>query len=129
MTDSILNSTKKLVGIAPEYEVFDVDILMHINAVLSDLTQMGIGPEFGFEISDSTPVWNDFLGGDPRLNGVPALVAMKVRLAFDPPATSFAIEALKNLIAEREWRISVQRESTEWIPPVVIIDGGNALEV
>ena len=42
--ESILTSIKKLLGIAEEYEHFDVDIIMHINAAFSVLTQLGVGP-------------------------------------------------------------------------------------
>ncbi len=129
MTDSILNSTKKVLGISADYDPFDVDIIMHINSVFSTLNQLGIGPEFGFSISDAAATWDDFLGGDLRLNAVKTYMSLKVRLIFDPPATSFAIASIKELIQEHEWRLSVQREGASWMPPVMVIDGGNSLEV
>ncbi len=51
MRNSILNTTKKILGIDPLYRPFDVDIVTHINSVFSVLTQLGIGPEDGFFIS------------------------------------------------------------------------------
>lgn len=119
MTDSILNSTKKVLGISADYDAFDIDILMHINSVFSTLNQIGIGPEFGYSIVDATPVWEDYLGGDLRINSVKTYVACKVRLIFDPPTTSFALDALKEIVREHEWRLSTQREYVTWVPPVV----------
>lgn len=122
MTDSILNSTKKVIGLDASYEAFDVDILMHINSVFGTLNQLGIGPEVGFSISDDVPTWNDYLEGDLRLSAVKTYMALKVRLIFDPPATSFGIAAIKEIIQEHEWRLSIQRESDVWVPPVVVVD-------
>ena len=50
MSDSILLSTKKILGIAADYTVFDEDIILHINSVFSTLHQLGLGPVTGFVI-------------------------------------------------------------------------------
>ena len=50
--ESILSSMKKLLGIVPEYEAFDDQILLYINTAFSVLHQLGVGPEEGFEIAD-----------------------------------------------------------------------------
>ena len=42
MDESILVSIKKLLGIAEDYNYFDQDIIMHINAALMILTQLGV---------------------------------------------------------------------------------------
>lgn len=117
MSASILNSIKKILGIAEDYEHFDIDVITHINTVFSTLNQLGIGPDSGFMIEDATSTWEDFLGDDPRLNNVKTYVYLRVRLLFDPPTTSFAIEAMNKQIEEMEWRINTQRESTSWVPP------------
>lgn len=127
---SILTDTKKILGIAEEYTAFDQDIITHINSVFVILNGLGIGPEEGFDISDDTAVWTDFLGDDKRLNSVKSYVYLRVRLLFDPPQTSFHISALENQYKELEWRLSIQRESTSWIDPDpapvqdVVYDGG-----
>ena len=48
MEKSILISTKKILGIAEDYTVFDLDIITHINTAFSTLTQLGVGPAEGF---------------------------------------------------------------------------------
>jgi hypothetical protein len=108
MTDSILNSTKKLLGIAADYTAFDLDVMTHINSAFLTLDQIGVGPTGGFLIEDAEAEWWDLLGDDPRLNAVKTFVYLKVRVAFDPPTTSFAIGAMEKQIQELEWRLMVQ---------------------
>lgn len=125
---SILNDTKKILGIESDYTAFDVDIIMHINTVFSTINQLGIGPEFGFQITDATADWNDFLGADPdlRLNQIKTYIYLKVRLLFDPPTTSYLISAMEKQAEELEWRINMHRESIEWVPDEIVLDGGSA---
>lgn len=122
MTDSILESTKKVLGIESDYTAFDVDILMHINSVFSTLNQLGVGPVDSFTIEDKIPTWADFLETEKNINSVKTYVYLKVRLIFDPPSTSFAIESMQKQIQEFEWRLNVQREEVmyPWVPPVTI---------
>ena len=91
METSILKTIKKKIGLMEDYTEFDIAVISDINAALSTLTQLGVGPSAGFFIEDDTAQWDDLLGGDPRLNQVINFVAMSVRLSFDPPATSFGI--------------------------------------
>jgi hypothetical protein len=116
---SILTSIKKALGLVESYEAFDPDIVMYTNTVFSTLNQLGVGPELGFQISDKTATWESFLGSDPRLNFVQSYVYLKVRLLFDPPATSFAIAAFEKQIEELGWRISVFREGEKWVSPAI----------
>lgn len=109
--DSVLTSIKKLLGISEDYEHFDADIIMHINSVLMILTQLGVGPAEGFSIQNKTQTWGDFLGEDAiLLEGVRSYVYMKVRLMFDPPTSSAAIESMTRLANEFEWRLNVAGE-------------------
>lgn len=110
MTESILNSTKKVLGVAVDYTEFDIDIIMHINSVLATLNQLGIGPTSGLMIEDSEITWDALLLGDNRLNSVKTYVYLKVRLLFDPPATSFVITSMQEQIRELEWRLNVVSE-------------------
>ena len=116
--DSILDSTKKILGLDPEYDVFDVDIITHINSVFFTLNQLGVGPAEGFMITDNTTPWTWFSEGPSNLNAVKTYVYLRVRLLFDPPQTSFAISAMEKQIQELEWRLNVHREGVTypWIP-------------
>lgn len=117
MESSILKSTKKILGIAEDYTVFDLDITTHINTVLSTLTQLGIGPIEGFMIEDADAEWEDFIKDDNRYNSVKSYVFLKVRQLFDPPTTSYLITAVEKQIEELEWRLNTNREATEWVNP------------
>jgi hypothetical protein len=129
MEMSILNSTKKILGIAEDYTVFDLDIITHINSAFSTLTQLGVGPAEGFMIEDATAVWSDFIGDDIQYNSVKSYVFLRVRLLFDPPATSYLIAAYEKQIQELEWRLSVLREGTEWTGELIpnVLDGEDAV--
>lgn len=121
MSDSILTSIKKVLGIEEEYTPFDVDIIMHINSVFGTLHQIGIGPIAGFMIEDDTLTWSDFLDNDIRYNAVKTYVSLKVRILFDPPTTSYLIGALNEQVKEIEWRLSTTREETDYTDPVVVV--------
>jgi len=117
METSILKSVKKVLNIDPTYTAFDEDLLLQINSVFSTLHQLGLGPEGGFHIEDDTAVWATFLGTDARKNSVKTYVCLKVRMTFDPPQTSYLIDAMKQQIQELEWRLNVVREGDDWTNP------------
>ena len=114
--ESILTSIKKLLGIAEEYTHFDADLIMHINSVLSILTQIGVGPAEGFSIKDESSVWEDFVPENSKLELIKSYTYMKVKLLFDPPLISAVIESTNRIISELEWRIQVAAD------PVKIIE-------
>lgn len=109
--DSILTSIKKLLGITEEYEHFDVDLIMHINSVFMILKQLGVGPPDGFSISDKSAVWSDFIGDSFDIESVKSYMYLKVKLLFDPPLSSAAMDATNRLISELEWRLNLAAES------------------
>lgn len=110
--NSILDSVKKNLGLGVDYDVFDHDIMTHINATFMNLQQLGIGPTEGFVIENAETTWDAFLGAQasPLLNSVKAYMQFKVRLAFDPPGASFHIASLEKQIQELEWRMLIVRE-------------------
>ncbi len=104
--ESILLSIKKLLGINDEYDVFDSDIILHINTTFATLRQLGVGPSTGFYVQDASTTWADILGDDPRLNLIKSYVYFRVRTSFDPPTSSAAMDAISRQISELEWRIN-----------------------
>lgn len=111
--ESILDSVKKLLGISKDYKQFDSDIIMHINTVFLNLTQLGVGPEEGFFIEDDSMLWTDFVDVevDSRMNAIKSYMYLKVKLLFDPPLSAAVIESTNRMIAELEWRLNVAAET------------------
>lgn len=122
MEGSILKSTKKILGLADDYTPFDLDVITHINATFSILSQLGIGPIDGYFIENENDQWEDFIAPSNQLNLVKTYVYLKVRIAFDPPGTSFLIDSANNQIKEYEWRLNTLREA-DLRPFVPLIDG------
>lgn len=132
MAASILNDVKKMCNIAADDTSFDIDVIIHTNSAFSTLTQLGLGPESGFMIENSAATWDTFIGNNPKLNMVKSYVYLKVRTIFDPPQTSYQIEAMNKQIEELEVRLNIERESVQWMNPFdtvpaelpTILDGG-----
>jgi hypothetical protein len=118
LESSILITTKKILGLDFDYHAFDTDIVTHLNAAFSTLAQLGVGPAEGFFIEDDSAVWSDLTIPENQLNLVKSYVFLKVKILFDPPATSFHTESMQNQIREMEWRLNSFREETEWTAPV-----------
>ena len=110
MNDSILGTTKKLLGMDPSYTPFDTDVIVAINSAMLSLKQLGVGPEEGYVVTDASDTWSDFMGDDPALASVKMYVYLKVRLTFDTPSSSAATEIYKEQIKEIEWRLTLETE-------------------
>lgn len=137
MEESILNSTKKILGIGDGDLSFDLDIITHINSAFSHLQQLGVGPEAGFQITDATPKWADFLPAPadpapptylPILNAVKVNVYLHVRYVFDPPQLQHLMGAIERQMQESDWRLNALRESADWIDPLPIPTASDELQ-
>lgn len=108
MDTSILNSIKKLLGLDSEYTPFDQDIILHINAVLRVLNQLGVGSST-FRVSSASEEWSEFLTSSDEVNldDVITFVYLRVRLLFDPPSSGIVTDSIKATIDELTWRINV----------------------
>lgn len=107
--DSILVSTKKLLGISEEYENFDTDITIQINSALSTLHQLGVNSDI-FAINGVDTTWDDITKNQYLQNLIKTYVFLKVKLVFDPPLNSSTSSSICNQINELEWRINAIAE-------------------
>lgn len=107
LEQSIFKTIKSMLGPDADYDVFDLDIMVFINAAISTLTQIGIGPSSGFRITGYDQTWNDFLGDYEDIESVKEYIYMKVRIAFDPPTSSTVLNAYQEACKEFEWRLNV----------------------
>lgn len=113
--NSILQSVKKMLGIAETYTHFDSDLIMHINTIFSVLTQLGVGPKDGFRIEDESAEWTDFLSEKDLqvLEAIKSYMYLRVRLLFDPPQSGIVTEAINKQLSEFEWRLNVAAEEAK----------------
>lgn len=108
LENSILLTVKDMIGPSIDYGVFDSQLVMQINSFLNVLTQLGVGPQSGFEITGADETWQDLLGDQEKLlNMCKSYISIRTRLVFDPPTSSFVIDALKKNADELEWRIYI----------------------
>lgn len=110
MEESILLTVRKLIGPSADYEVFDTDLIVHINAFFEVLTQCGVGPDEGFIVSGEAETWTDFISDPKLLPMVKDYITIRTRLTFDPPSSSFAMDSLKKTADELEWRMYIKAE-------------------
>ena len=116
---SILNSTKKKLGLNDAYDEFDQDVIDYINSSFFGLYKLGLGPADGYEITGPEETWEDFdsVGlAKPVLNAVKTYITLKVRLLFDPPGTPHHITAMEEQIRELEYTLLRERDLALWAP-------------
>ena len=126
--ESILDYVKKLLGIQKDYTHFDPDIIYGINAAFAVLTQLGVGPEEGFMVSDDTAKWTDFVSDTARLSLIKEYVYLKTRLLFDPPTSAALIDVMNKSASEYEWRLYIASDGNDSISKVLdrIIENKNS---
>lgn len=103
---SILNDVKHMLGHMPDDTAFDQDLISFINGVFGTLTQLGVGPVAGFEITGADEQWADYYT-DPRLNAVKSYIFLCAKLQFDPPPSGFVTESYNRQKQELEFRLNV----------------------
>lgn len=109
--DSVLNLTKKTIGVTTDYNVFDDEIIMDINSVFSILYQLGIGNK-QYRITGAEETWTDFFEEneveDANIEDVKTYMRNKVKLMFDPPMNSFLVQLMQDQCKEFECRINYE---------------------
>lgn len=97
---SILHDTKTYLGLMEDDPSFDSEVKDAIDNALATATQLN--REVG-DLSSEADYPATALGRILR-----QYVNYSVRLAFDPPQTSFAVKAIEALKQESEWRLTIQ---------------------
>lgn len=106
--EPILPYIKKMLGLNEDYYPFDQEIVAQINTVFLTLNQLGVGRK-NFQITlYKNETWEDFLGDAENMNAVKSYVWTKVKMAFDPPASSVLMDSLKRIAEELEFRLMTQ---------------------
>lgn len=110
--DSILMSIKKLLNVEHDDTAFDTDIGMLINGEFMTLRQLNIGPS-NFSINEADTTWADFSDDRELIETVKMYVYLRVRMIFDPPASSVVADAINSRIQELQWRLNIHAEREE----------------
>lgn len=103
--ESILNTIKNMLDLPnTDDSTYDTQLVLLINSAFATLTDLGAGPSEGFRIYDSSEEWLDF--ETTRLvDFVKEYIYLRVKVVFDPPQSQMILEAYKQEISEKEWRI------------------------
>lgn len=107
--DNVLETIKKVLGIANEDSSFDHDIILYINSAIGILHQLGVSEDIADMIIDQDTSWTELFGERDDLEIVKTYIGFMVKRMFDPPTNSAAIGALDRMISEFEWRINNMR--------------------
>lgn len=109
LSDSILSSVKKLIGISEDDRSFDLDIMLNINAASATLYQLGVLKK-PYTVTSKDDTYEDLIpdGSPDVIDQVKMYFVYKTRLGFDSSTLSSAmIEVIKEMIKEAEWRLMV----------------------
>lgn len=102
---SILSDVKDYLSISPDDNTFDKELIVIINSILLDLSQISsVGPSRPTMDDIATATWNNYF--DDLDSFVKEYVRVKAKLTFDPPSSSFILESMNKRITELEFRIS-----------------------
>lgn len=107
LSDSILSSVKKLIGISEEDDSFDLDVMFNINAASSVLYQLGVLSR-PYMVTSKEDTYDDLIPGasEDIVSQIKMYFVYKTRLGFDSSTLSATvIEVIKEMIKEAEWRL------------------------
>lgn len=112
--ESILDTTKFMLGIKDTDITFDGPLILDINGVLMLLHQLGVTGDV-FSITGNTETWADLLpdGDDQFFAILKPYVYLKVQSIFDPSSSGVVSNSMKSLIEEFETRLIIQVETRE----------------
>ena len=105
---SILKTIRTSLGILPDFMDFDPELVVAINSALMAVSQLGIGPDGGFSISDDTATWTELFDGVSNIEAVKSYILLKCKLEFDPPGTSFLQASFNRQLEELAFRLMIE---------------------
>lgn len=107
--ETVLSSIKTMLNVEQSITAFDSELLMHINAAVSELVQGGSGPDSGLNVTAET-VWSDLSTDTNVVSAAREYIYCKTRLIWDPPTNSFLCDALKSRADECYWRAYLESD-------------------
>ena len=104
VSNSILMTVRQMIGPSASYDVFDLDLIISINAAFSRLCQLGVGPELPYKITGPENTWDEFMD-DGYQEEIKQYIYLKTRMVFDPPASGTVAKSYEEQIAMLEWTL------------------------
>ena len=89
---------------------FDAELIGYTNTAISVLTQIGVGPQEGFQITGYDEKWTDFITDIVQINMAEQYVGLRVKLLFDPPTNGTTSQYMQKEIEQLEWRLKIRAE-------------------
>lgn len=105
--DNILVSIKKMLGLDPSDDSFDIDIIININTVFDFLVQLGVNSFYTVYLHTGNEKWSDYIDPNQLYRLIITYTYLKVKDYFDPPTSGVLREAMERQIRELEWRIKI----------------------
>ncbi len=103
---SILKTIRGLIGPDEDYDHFDPQLIVHINAAFSRLCRLGVGPETPFRITGDTETWDNFIAPGHQ-EELKEYIFLKVKTVFDTSTISSSVLSSYNeRIKELEWELN-----------------------
>lgn len=107
METSVLNSIKKLLGIGDTFDGFDTEVIIHINSAIARLRTLGLNGEER-RVTDQNTTWENIgVSLDESFDEIKTYIYLSVKMVFDPPQSSAAIEAFQKEISKKEFTIQM----------------------
>ena len=78
---------------------------MSINTALTILMDLGLTEVEDQIVTSDDMTWDELLGERTDIEYVKTYIYQKVKMIFDPPTSTAAIDAMQRSISELEWRI------------------------
>lgn len=94
-----------MVGVAAEDRAFDLRIITYINGGFATLQDVGVGPDAPFRVHDSEAVWSDWSSDLFVVEESKEYISLRTQKLFDPPSSSYVLDALNEQIEESFWRL------------------------
>lgn len=110
LSESILLTVKRDIGVEDDDTAFDSEIIRDINSYLQILWFQNVGVS-GFKVTNAEQTWAEFLGPHADdLQMAVSYICKKVHLAFDPPTNSSLYNAYKEQADELGWYLGVESD-------------------
>lgn len=106
---SVLSDVKNWLGVADDD--FDTELLIHINAAVSDMRQVGVHVVLEGSVTQAT-TWGEVIKKNDSFIAAQQYVLVSCRLVFDPPAAGYTLNALERRKDEVLWRLGVEGEGS-----------------